>query len=207
MKLTIDGQQRDWTYNDETPLQDVMLDVNRRLLLDEKRVVSEIKVDETEPGLDMSLTPDQVPIGKILAISFMTTPFNNAFIDNLEAADNKLEHVKASISEIVDHIISDRIDKGMNMLRDGIDILIWFFDAVQQANMCGVVNLESIAVGQEEKLLDFIARLNGILNELVTAMKNNDFTLINDYLEYELEPAVDALKNTIPQLISLAKGN
>jgi hypothetical protein len=38
-------------------------------------------------------------------------------------------------------------------------------------------------------------------------MKNNDFTLINDYLEYELEPAVDALKNAIPQLISLVKGN
>lgn len=207
MKLTIDGQQRDWAYTEDTPLQDVMIDINRRLLVDELRVVSEIKVDETEPGLDMSLTPDQVPIGKIVAISFLTTPFSSAFIENLEAADKKLDQVKDSISAIVDHIISDRIDQGMNMLRDGIDVLIWFFDALQQANLCGAVNLETISMEQDEKLLDFISRLNGILNELVSAMKNNDFTLINDYLEYELEPAVEGLKNAIPQLISLVKGN
>jgi len=37
-------------------------------------------------------------------------------------------------------------------------------------------------------------------------MKNNDMTLINDYLEYELEPALNDIINTLPQMISMSKG-
>ena len=206
MRVTVDGEPRDWEYLDDTSLQDVLIDVNKRLLTEEQKIVSEIKLDETVPGLDMSLTPDQVTAGEIVAMSFQTLSFVEAVLGNLEASEQKLTEVRDAISGIVGHIISDEIDLAMNKLKECIDILIWFFDSLQQASAGKLINLDEIQI-TDMKLPEYITKLNDILNELVTAMKNNDFTLINDYLEYEVEPAIEDLIAVVPQLISSVKGD
>ena len=188
MKVTIDGNPRDWTFKDDSTLQDVLLDINQRLLIHEQKVISEIKVDETVPELDMDLTPDKVTVDKVLSVSFVTTPV-----------------IDASLGDIVGHIIADEIDIAMNGLKDCIDVLIWFFDTLQQGTIFRIIDINELKLG-EGSLHDYIEKLNGMLNELVTAMKNNDFTLINDYLEYELEPALDVIRNAIPQIIDHLKG-
>jgi hypothetical protein len=206
MKVNVDGQSRDWNYTDSMTLRDVLIDVNKRLLIDEKKIIAEIKVDETVPGLDMNLTPEMVTLDQVVSVSFLTAPFMEVLVESLTAAQEKLSTVKSSINEIVGHIISDEIDVAMGQLKEGIDILIWFFDSLQQATICGVMSIEKIQLS-DGTLKEFIDKLNGMLNELVTAMKNNDFTLINDYLEYEVEPAIEELVKAIPKIISNLKGN
>lgn len=205
MIVKIDGQERAWEYAEGTNLQEVLIDVHQRLLTEEQRIITEIKLDETVPGLDMTLTPDQVAVDKIISLSFSTSPYREALVGYLEASQGKISEVKDSISHIVECIVADKVDMGMGRLKEGLDTLIWFFDVMQQASASGMITLDDIEIGGV-KLYDFVGKFNGILNELVSAMKNNDMTLINDYLEYELEPALKDIIDGLPLIIQAVKG-
>ena len=204
MKLTIDGQVVPWNFDAACTLQDVLLDIQRRLI-DESKVVAEIKLDETVSDLDMSLTPDQVTVDKIVAMSFTTTPYKESLLVYFESAGEKIDEVRTSLAGIVELIVADKVDAAMNSLKDGLDTLIWFFDVLQQATANGTLNVADIDV-KGKGLYEFVNKFNTMLSEFVLAMKNNDLTLINDYLEYELEPALNDLAGALPQMIASVKG-
>lgn len=204
MKLTIDGQVTAWDFDACCTLQDALLDIQKKLI-DESRVVAEIKLDETVSDLDMNLTPEQVTVDKIVAISFTTTPYKEALLAYLDSAHEKIGEVRTSLGGIVELIVADQVDAAMNALKDGLDTLIWFFDVLQQATANGALDVADVEV-KGKNLFEFISKFNTMLSEFVLAMKNNDMTLINDYLEYELEPALKDLSDALPQMIASVKG-
>lgn len=206
MRVTIDGVDRtDLLIEQTQSLEQALLAINQQLLVDEKRIISEIKVDETVPGLDMSLTPDQVSVQDVLSISFQTQDIGLALLAGMDAAQAGLEEFKDSLHAIVNHIISDEIDQGMQALKTGIESMIFFFDALQQATLAGIVDMNQIAM-DNGTLNSYIVKLNEMLKELVSAMNNSDYTLINDYLEYEIEPALEKIIGVIPGIKARLRG-
>lgn len=206
MKVTIDGKDRpDLLVEQDQTLEQALLAINQQLLVGEKRIISEIKVDETVPGLDMNLTPDQVSVQDVLAVSFQTQDIGEALVAGMDAAQAALEQFKASLQDIVNHIISDEIDQGMQGLKTGIESMIYFFDALQQATLSGIVDMNDITL-DSGTLNAYIPKLNEMLKELVSAMNNSDYTLINDYLEYEIEPALEKIIGVIPGIKARLRG-
>lgn len=206
MKVTIDGILReDLAFGQDQTLEQALLEINQQLLVDEKRIISEIKVDETVPNLDMSLTPDKVSCDDVLAVSFQTQDIGQALLVSMEAAETRLIEFKSNLDAIVNHIISDEIDQGMQALKTGIESMIFFFDALHQSTLTGLVDMKEIAL-DTGTLHDYITKLNEMLKELVSAMNNNDYTLINDYLEYEIEPALEKIIGVIPEIKARLRG-
>lgn len=206
MKVTIDGKDRpDLLVEQDQTLEQALLAINQQLLVGEKRIISEIKVDETVAGLDMNLTPDQVSVQDVLSVSFQTQDIGEALVAGMDAAQAALEKFKASLQDIVNHIISDEIDQGMQGLKTGIESMIYFFDALQQATLSGIVDMNDITL-DSGTLNAYIPKLNEMLKELVSAMNNSDYTLINDYLEYEIEPALEKIIGVIPGIKARLRG-
>jgi hypothetical protein len=206
MKVTIDGKDRpDLLVEQDQTLEQALLAINQQLLVGEKRIISEIKVDETVAGLDMNLTPDQVSVQDVLSVSFQTQDIGEALVAGMDAAQAALEQFKASLQDIVNHIISDEIDQGMQGLKTGIESMIYFFDALQQATLSGIVDMNDITL-DSGTLNAYIPKLNEMLKELVSAMNNSDYTLINDYLEYEIEPALEKIIGVIPGIKARLRG-
>ncbi len=194
MRILIDGNQSDWKFDEDLTLGDLIMDVNKRLLIDERRVIIEIKVDDTDMDEKLKkLTPDQVTLDRIGQISFKTQPFQENLAEDIDTAETILQDIKDSIDKVIGHLLSDEIDIGMNLLKDNIDKLIWIFNLLMQASAIGAVAIEDIECG-EGTLKDFMNRFNSTLQELSQAMENNDITLINDFLEYEFEPALGEFK-------------
>ena len=206
MKVTIDGKDRpDLLVEQDQTLEQALLAINQQLLVGEKRIISEIKVDETVAGLDMNLTPDQVSVQDVLSVSFQTQDIGEALVAGMDASQAALEQFKASLQDIVNHIISDEIDQGMQGLKTGIESMIYFFDALQQATLSGIVDMNDISL-DSGTLNSYIPKLNEMLKELVSAMNNSDYTLINDYLEYEIEPALEKIIGVIPGIKARLRG-
>jgi hypothetical protein len=206
MKVTIDGRLReDLSFGQDQTLEQALLEINQLLLVDEKRIISEIKVDETVPDLDMSLTPDKVSVEDILAVSFQTQDIGHALLVSIEAAETRLVVFKDNLDAIVNHIISDEIDQGMQALKTGIESMIFFFDALHQSTLASLVDMQEIPL-DAGTLNDYITKLNEMLKELVSAMNNSDYTLINDYLEYEIEPALEKIIGVVPEIKARLRG-
>lgn len=203
MKILVDGVEKDWKFDEDQTLDDVIMDVNERLLLDDRRVVVGIKVDDEHMDEDLKkLTPEQVTLDRIGQISFTTQPFQENLAGELKDSENMLKQAQDSISVIVGHILSEEIDIAMNSLKETIDKLIWVFNLLIQASGIGAIRVETLDCG-EGTLKDFMGRLNSTLQELTQAMENNDTTLINDFLEYELEPSLGELRAAMPTICDL----
>jgi len=198
MKVLIDGVERDWAFDEDQVLGDAIRDINERLLVDERRVVVAIKIDDEDMDEELKkLTPDQVTLDRVGQISFETQPYQENLCSELDAAENALQQIQNSISVIVGHILSDEIDIAMNTLKENIDRLIWVFNLLIQASAIGAIKVDELECG-DDTLKDFMGRFNSTLGELTQAMENNDTTLINDFLEYELEPSLGELRTVIP---------
>lgn len=203
MKILVDGVEKDWKFDEDQTLDDVIMDVNERLLLDDRRVVVGIKVDDEHMDEDLKkLTPEQVTLDRVGQISFTTQPFQENLAGELRVAEQMLKQAQDSISVIVGHILSEEIDIAMNSLKETIDKLLWVFNLLIQASGIGAIRVETIECG-EGTLKDFMGRLNSTLQELTQAMENNDTTLINDFLEYELEPSLGELRAAMPTICDL----
>jgi hypothetical protein len=94
-------------------------------------------------------------------------------------------------------MLSDQIDMAMNKLKEDIESLIcYIYEPLINAERLGIVTTKDIPCG-EGTLHDFLVRFKSTLTELLQAMENNDTTLINDFLEYEVEPSLGEFKTVM----------
>ncbi len=193
MIIMVDGAKRQWDYNDENTLGEVILDINNRLREQEHLIVTTVKLDETAEGIDMSLTPDEVTIDLIKQISFETEPLHVNLINNMHGAIAVIEEIRKAIPGIGNLILQDKIEESMGAIRDIIEKLIWVFHILSQTLSTGAFKASEIKCGENKNFEQFTVDFNRILQELTNALENNDVTLINDFLEYELDPALDEL--------------
>ncbi len=197
MKILVDGVEKDWKFDEDQTLGETIVEINERILIDDRRVVIGIKVDDDDmPEEIKKLTPEQVTLDQVKQISFETQPFQESLAQEFNAAEKLIQDIQDSISVIVGHILSDELDIAMNSLRESVDKLIWVFNLLMQASAINAIRLDDIKCG-EGTLSEFMGRFNKTLQEMMDAMENNDTTLINDFLEYEMEPALGELKTVI----------
>ena len=129
MKILVDGVEKGWEYDDDQTLGDVIIDINERLLMEDKKVVTAIKVDDEDMDEELKkLTPDQVTLDRIGQISFETRPFAENLAEELEEGEKVLQEVQDSISTIVGHVLSEELDIAMNQLKESVDKMIWVFN-------------------------------------------------------------------------------
>lgn len=200
MKILIDGADPGWEFDNDQTLGEIIVTINEKLLVEQKRVVVGLKIDDDAMDEKLKkLTPDQVTLDQIGQISFDTQPFQENLAVELESSQKLLQSIQDSMNEIIGHFLAERLDTAMNMLKEIIDKLLLVFNLLIQASMIGAIDIDNTECG-EGTLSEFMARFNSTLHELSQAMENNDTTLINDFLEYELEPAIGELKAIMPNL-------
>ncbi len=198
MRLEIDGQQRDWKLDEDQTLGDFIIEMNKKLLVDEGRVITGIKIGDK--GLDEKtkmLTPDQVMLDQIESISFDTQSFQDNLSEQYDIAEQTLQSVRESITDIISFMLSDQIDLAMNKLKEDVEsLLAYVYKPLTNTERMGVIKTVDIPCG-EGTLHDFLVRFKSTLQELLQAMENSDTTLINDFLEYEVEPSLGEFKTVI----------
>lgn len=199
MKIIVDGEVRDWHFDPSKSLEQAVAETNRLLLQDEKKIVVQIKLDDYDETLDTELTWDEVPVEKINQISLETEPLVQSIHNHLDTGLKYLEESRNSIGVIVGNMLSGDVNSAMEALKDTIEKLIWFFNLLTQIGNSGVLDMETLKV-KEEAFKDFVVRFNSTLLEISDSMANQDTTLINDFLEYELEPAIGDLIGLIPSI-------
>jgi len=199
MRIIIDGNEVDWEFESDNSLKDVIVEINNRLISDENAVISEVKLDDFEEGLNTELTWDEVTISSINQISFQTEPVKENLLRQYDEAIERIQEAKNSIPEITDHMFAEEIDQAMDKFKMAIDRMILVFNLLTQSEKAGIVNLDEIKVG-EGNFRDFVVRFNSTLKEITESMVNRDTTLINDFLEYELDPALGDFLDILPDI-------
>lgn len=189
MQIFIDGEISAWNYDSDYSLEQVIIDINDKISMERNRIISDIKIDEFDASLDTNLTWDNLPIGKIFKISLHTQHVYDNLRDQFSTAIKKNSELKKSIKIIIDDLNSENIEKAMISFQDGIESLIWIFNLIKQYEAAGIYVLDKILVG-DKSFNDFITEFNNTLSELLGSMENKDITLMNDFLEYELEPSL-----------------
>jgi len=199
MKVIVDGEAKGWTFDSGKSLEEAVRESNQRLLAEEGRIVVNIKLDDFDEGLDTELTWDKVPVSRIKQISLETEVLRETVYSHLAAGQRYLEESRVSISAIVGDMLSGDVASAMEAMKDSIEKLIWFFNLLTQIGDLGGVDMEGLKV-KNESFRDFVVRFNTTLNEIADSMASQDTTLINDFLEYELEPAIGDLIELIPAI-------
>jgi len=202
MKVFIDNEEQDWELERAQTLHDAILQIGQRLLIDEKLLVTEIKLGEIEPGVDMNLTPEQVTVEQIKSLHFITEPLREAILREMRQAPEKFEEMQQSLSLFPNRMMTGEEEIAMESLKNCIDTLIWFFNLLQQVSIGEIIDLYTFQI-EDTDLKTYIDEFNDHLRALVEAMEHKDQVLINDYLEYEIQPAVRQLQNIVPSLIEL----
>ncbi|MFH1538238.1 MAG: hypothetical protein ABIH66_04715, partial [bacterium] len=88
----------------------------------------------------------------------------------------------------------------MTTLKDSLDILIWFFNLIQQSFAAELLDPETLKI-DDTALAQYMGKFNEHMQALMQALEQKDHVLINDYLEYELSPIVEKLKESLPEII------
>ncbi|MEW6200638.1 MAG: hypothetical protein AB1546_01570 [bacterium] len=200
MKVFIDNQEMDWAAEKNQTLQDAICEIGKQLLVDEKRLITEIKLGETEPGVDMNLTPDQVTIDQIRTIAFTTESLKEASLREMRLASERFTEMRQNLTLFPSQMMAGEEEIAMDSLKNCVDVLVWFFNLLQQLSFGEIIDLYTFQI-EDTDLRIYIEEFNEHLRALVEAMENRDQVLINDYIEYEIHPAVLQLQEIIPSLI------
>ncbi|HOX28685.1 MAG TPA: hypothetical protein PLQ76_05965 [bacterium] len=197
MKIIIDGEPKSWEFDQDLTLSDVIVEINEKLLVKEKRVVTKIQIDDDDMEENLKkLTPEQVTLDRIKQISFETEPFLKNLSNEIKNCSEIIQSVLDTIGNIINKLMTGEVDVAMTTLKESIDKLIWVFNLLIQASAIEAIRIDEVELG-EGSLKDFMGRFKSTLEELSQAMENNDTTLINDFLEYEFEPALKELQSVI----------
>jgi hypothetical protein len=194
MKVFVDRVEKDFQFDGDTVFGDALAEINRLLIVEDKRIIISLRIDDSNLADEIkSLTPDQVKVNQIAQISIETEDFLKNLAAKIEDSERVLNMVQNSISSIVGHFLADEQEIAMNSLKESIDSLILVINLFVQAQAVGAMNPDETPCG-DGALSDFIVRFKKTLTDLSSAMSNNDSTLINDFLEYELEPQLGELR-------------
>ncbi|HOC92265.1 MAG TPA: hypothetical protein PKH33_07850 [bacterium] len=197
MRVFVDSVEKDFQFDGGVIFGDALAEINRLLIAEDKRIIVSLKIDDDNLADEIKkLTPDQVRVDQISQISLETEDFIQNLAGKIEDSERVLNAVQNSISSIVGHLLADEQEIAMNSLKESIDSLILVINLYVQAQALGAMNPDETPCG-EGTLSDFIAKFKKTLTDLSSAMSNNDPTLINDFLEYELEPQLGELRDTV----------
>ncbi len=197
MRVFVDSVEKNFQFDGGVIFGDALAEINRLLIAEDKRIIVSLKIDDDNLAEEIKkLTPDQVRVDQISQISLETEDFIQNLAGKIEDSGRVLNMVQNSISSIVGHLLADEQEIAMNSLKESIDSLILVINLYVQAQALGAMNPDETPCG-EGMLSDFIVKFKKTLTDLSSAMSNNDPTLINDFLEYELEPQLGELRDTV----------
>lgn len=201
MKVIIDGVESQWDFPEPKTLHDAILEIGEKCMLEERRSICELKLGEMADELDKKLTPKDVPASKIFSITITTEPIKDSLLRETKQAEEYLQKVQENFTAIPGHLVSGETDVAMTTLKESLDILIWFFNTIQQSFMAEILEPHTLKIDGLESTA-YIERFNEHLQSLMQAIEQKDNVLINDYLEYELGPMVEKMKESLPEIIS-----
>lgn len=201
MKVFINGTPRDWLFDNTHSLDDAINIIRQELLQKELLIINEIKLEKIPNGLDKTQTTSNVKANDIPELSVEAEPYAVFCQKSFMEAQNKLPELRSLLEEIIEKILIGDVDVGMKSLTTLTEGLIWFCSILAGAYQILGLDFENILCNNIS-LNEFIQNLNSILKDLETALESNDLTLINDYLEYELKPAIESLNMAVPIILN-----
>ncbi len=190
MKIIIDEKNSSWTFAPQTTLQNALIEVFKDLKKHNDNIIPDIKSIKAKNKPAEEINIDEALVEDIEEVNIITIPYDKYLLTVKEEIKNLKELVnegKEFITSAIAQLISQNISDGMNSLKEGIERLSLFFQIIRYIKFTLKVKIDDILI-EGESFPDFISNFNDILKMLLKAMENNDVTLINDYLEYELEP-------------------
>lgn len=199
MEIIIDGEASSWNYETDTSLENVIIDINEKIATEKNRIISDIKLEEFDEKLDQQTTWDKIPAGQVFKMSLQTQHVYDNLKDRFSTAIKKCSDMKKDLQHILADLNSENIENAMVNFQSSIENLLWIFKLIKTFEPSGFYSLDEVTLG-DTSFNDFLADFNNTLSELLSSMENKDITLMNDFIEYELEPS---LKNIIDLLFQL----
>ncbi|AEB75786.1 hypothetical protein [Clostridium botulinum] len=113
----------------------------------------------------------------------------NEKIEALITANEYLTNLKGGINQLIEAFEVDNYNKGCSLIPLVAEGIEWFTD---------IVKLTSDVQKKPIK----ISNINNILEEVVEAIENEDYTLVGDLFKYEILPILDNAHIEISKLIA-----
>lgn len=206
MKVTINGVERDWEFDGSATLHDAIIEIGEKLLIDDKLSISELQLGDMDPEVDRTLTPKDVPAAKIYSLNITTEPLKESLLRDIGAAEGHFKIAREKFESIPTHVLAGENDIAMMSLKESLDVLIWFFNLLQQAFAAGFIEPQALLFDGDD-VAKYTEKFNEKLQDLMKAIERRDQVLINDYIEYELAPAVANMMDALPEIIGLIEAS
>jgi hypothetical protein len=110
---------------------------------------------------------------------------DQAVYETLVAVDDYILRLTRGIESTVQLFRQQKEDEGLGLLIQIIDGLSWTIEAVFSLRITLL----------EQGFNANVEQLNDLLNELLKAMENEDYVLISDILQYEIQETLHSWKN------------
>ena len=195
MEVMVDGKP----YAEELAganLQEVLNDLMSRALGDE-HTLTEVRVNG-RPYQEAELGPaEKVPREAIQRLEVETIPARELALHFLSHADDYLGPIMAAVSQVAELFrVSDEVEASEAYLGT-LESLQLFLQVLGSSRQ--VLGLDFAAVSHEGvSAAERLERLSALVGELLAAQEQEDWVLLADILQYDLNPELAAWQRLIP---------
>lgn len=198
MKLLIDGTETTYDLRGANTVEEAFTSFKEVIAQD--RIIVEILIDGKELNKDNESDFLNSEIAAIDEVAIKTdSPFELAKT-NIKEADEYLDSFKTQIDDVIEVLQSGGEEETYDIFVDGLkglEDVLYLVDVVKQML---TLKSEDLVV-EEQNLDDFIDAFTGSLAEFKTALEDEDLVYLQDLLQYELKPALDALKGYLAVIL------
>lgn len=125
-------------------------------------------------------------------------------IENMMDSFNYIPDLRRSLSEVTTLFQQGAIGQGIELFQQCIDGLIWLNHLLANLQLYLFDNREYDL--ESSKYQDDIDKFNRILDDLTKSWENEDYVLISDLIDYELDIVLDNWQKNFAEILDIFAG-
>jgi len=197
MKVIID-EQDDLISVKEGELTSIIVDKIEPLLYSSGKVIQEIKFNDEYLNLeDIEASCADKNYKDSDTLNIKTNPLKDQLLLILENIGGCLDKAEEDAIEISENILKTDNKEALNKLATWCGDISDLIANIDSFLSTFSVNIEGLKINGKD-FQESIKDITGFLDEINTALENNDKTTIADLIEFEVSPIVIGLKEILP---------
>jgi len=182
-------------------LQELVKTIEEQILNELGHVLTQVDVNQQSLSDEQEIEYAQFPITQIKHLSINSCAPHELVLGGLQDSLQMLPQIIETLQNCVTKLSEDKISEAMDEFIVATDGIQWFTTIFN-----GAISVYGGRINEEGEFIRSGIRLSEILNEILEAHTNSDFTAFSDLIEYELQPILERMLEQIPPFEEELKG-
>ncbi len=197
MKVYLDNQQIEVDVNKFNNLEDLIYEVMSKFIPGDRLLV-EVKVNDVTFSERWPGEAKIVPLDKIVKLDFLTVPIEEAASKMLDDLPAQIDMIHKGLLEAAElYRVADEQEANLHFVKM-LATLRDFVSFITQLRKANIINWDKLNIDGME-IETHYEKLNKLIDEMLDVQEDEDWILLADLIEYELNPIMIKWKEFLEQ--------